>query len=322
MGDKQLRRSLRTRNSINRLTMVLDRPADSTSSSDPIVVVTPPNISPDSPAPGNINGTNDATYGPNNSTDANAEATGTTETKTAETETTGTTNLMEKTSYVTSKPASETTADYGATSTSSAIMTPVAKPTSLIKTLSDKKESTNVTLRHESERPLSSSRRELADQYDRIANSMLIEQTSPKVATLVASHETHQPMPVHVRRTPTLPPLRRAHRGNADVNEKIGNACVKTCKPIDEEQGNGDECNEMDPMIEIYEMDGNGAHNCALKDRNAISRFIWCIISWLHDVGHVVTASSCCVRNSLAERRRKRTVARDEEIAAARQTLV
>lgn len=295
--------------------MVLDRPADSTGSSDP-VVVTPPNISPDSSARGNINDTNDTTYGPNKSTYANTETTGTTEN-----DTTGTTNLVEKTS-ITSKPASETTADYGATSSSPAIMTPVAKPTSLIKTLSDKNELTNVTLRHESERPLSSSRRELADQYDRIANSMLIEQTSPKVATLVASNETHKPMPVHVRRTPTLPPLRRARRENADVNEKTGDACVKTCKPIDEEQGNGDECNEMDPMIEIYEMDGNGAHNCALKNRNAISRFIWCVISWLHDVGHVVTASSCCVRNSLAERRRKRTAARDEEIAAARQTLV
>lgn len=298
--------------------MVLDRPVDSTGSSDPIVV-TPPNTSPDSSVSGNINDTNDATYGPNNSTYAKPETTGTTETKT-----TGTTNLVEKT-YVASKTANETTADYGATSSSPAIMTPVAKPTSLIKTLSDKNgknESNNVTLRHESERPLSSSRRELADQYDRIANSMLIEQTSPKVATLVASNETHQPMPVHIRRTPTLPPLRRAHRGNADVNEKTGDKCVKTCKPIDEEQGNGDECNEMDPMIEIYEMDGNGAHNCALKNRNAISRFIWCVISWLHDVGHVVTTSSCCVRDSLAERRRKRTAARDEEIAAARQTLV
>ena len=109
----------------------------------------------------------------------------------------------------------------------------------------------------------------------REANSMLLEQVTPSVATLVT------PQTVEVKPTPALPPLRRAHRSNTGYES-------------DEE--------ERIPVVEIYEMEGGSAHNCKLKEHNGFTRFVWRILSCLHDVGHVFTSSPCCVKSRKKKR--------------------
>lgn len=112
--------------------------------------------------------------------------------------------------------------------------------------------------------------------HTREATSMLLEQVTPSVATLVT------PQAVEVKPTPALPPLRRAQRSNAGYES--------------------DEEKERMPVVEIYEMEGGSAHNCTLKEHNGFTRFVWRVLSCLHDLGHVFTASPCCVKSKKKKR--------------------
>lgn len=107
--------------------------------------------------------------------------------------------------------------------------------------------------------------------HSREANSMLLEQVTPSVATLVT------PQTVEVKPTPELPPLRRARYESDEEREQM-------------------------PVVEIYEMEGGSPHNCTLKEHNGFTRFVWRILSCLHDVGHVFTSSPCCVKSKKKKR--------------------
>lgn len=119
-------------------------------------------------------------------------------------------------------------------------------------------------------------------EHDREASSMLLEQVAPSVATLVT------PRAVEVRPTPPLPPLKRAQRST-------------TGSESDDEK-------EREPVVEIYEMDGGSAHNCTLKEHNGFTRFVWRILSCLHDTGHIFTSSPCCVKTRKKKRFRETDV--------------